>query len=266
MKTKPSGSVDCCINGAFAVGGTDGGGYENCPDSVGRFVGSEPPRVADDPLPVIVGGAVRVPDDVVDGVAVTVITATGPDDDCAVDVSSSLEVAALGVAALGVAALDVEPVDAELVPAVDLEPGVAADVDGAAGLEAVVAGVAGCVALVVAGALLVWAVVAEVAGPCARHVALKRKTAMRREQSEGEPHILYGGGMVQVEECVGCETGIWRKLGFQVTKLFEDFLCLARGAVLEGGFFQMLSPLAGGRGRRLAYEALMHPSLCRRHA
>lgn len=58
MKTKPSGSVDCCINGAFAVGGTDGGGYENCPDSVGRFVGSEPPRVADDPLPVIVGGAV----------------------------------------------------------------------------------------------------------------------------------------------------------------------------------------------------------------
>lgn len=132
------------------------------------------------------------------------MTAIGPDDDRAVDVSSSsLEVAAREEAELGVATFDVEPVDAELVPAVPLELGVAADVDGAAGLEAVVAGVAGCVALVVAGALLVWAVVAEVAGPCARHVALRRKTAMRSERREGVPHILYGGGMVQVEGCVG---------------------------------------------------------------
>jgi hypothetical protein len=36
MKTVPSGSLDCCMNGALAVGGTEGATY--APASVGKSV------------------------------------------------------------------------------------------------------------------------------------------------------------------------------------------------------------------------------------
>ena len=38
IKTVPSGSVDFCIKGACAVGGTVGAGYENTPESFGALL------------------------------------------------------------------------------------------------------------------------------------------------------------------------------------------------------------------------------------
>jgi len=54
MKTVPSGREEVRMNGASAVGGTDGATIENAPERVGRPEGSAPPDVADDP-PVMTG-------------------------------------------------------------------------------------------------------------------------------------------------------------------------------------------------------------------
>jgi hypothetical protein len=66
MKTVPSGRLLCCMKGAWAVSGTMGVTITPTPVNVGRLVGSDgrPPAfvpAADDPNPVIVGGAVFVP-------------------------------------------------------------------------------------------------------------------------------------------------------------------------------------------------------------
>ena len=74
MKTVPSGSVECLMNGAFCVGGTVGSGY--WPARVGRSFGrpdaDEPPVIVGSP--VIVGTeAVVVAELVVDPVRVIVM-------------------------------------------------------------------------------------------------------------------------------------------------------------------------------------------------
>jgi hypothetical protein len=56
MNTVPSGMFEVCMNGAFAVGGTEAATIMNAPDNVGRPMGRAPPPVAEEP-PVIVGGA-----------------------------------------------------------------------------------------------------------------------------------------------------------------------------------------------------------------
>lgn len=66
MKTVPSGRLLCCMKGAWLVFGTMGVTILPTPVNVGRLVGSDgraPAFVpaADDPDPVIVGGAVFVP-------------------------------------------------------------------------------------------------------------------------------------------------------------------------------------------------------------
>lgn len=52
MKMVPSGKEDVCMKGAFAVGGTEAGGYEYAPLSFGRPVRAESEVAA---LPVIEG-------------------------------------------------------------------------------------------------------------------------------------------------------------------------------------------------------------------
>jgi hypothetical protein len=54
MKTVPSGILETRINGASAVGGTDGATITNAPARVGRPLGRPPPSVALPP-PVITG-------------------------------------------------------------------------------------------------------------------------------------------------------------------------------------------------------------------
>lgn len=55
MKTLPSGILDCCMKGAFLVGGTDGAGYVGMPPgpvSVGKPVSSSP-LVTEEPLVMV---------------------------------------------------------------------------------------------------------------------------------------------------------------------------------------------------------------------
>ena len=55
MKTLPSGMLDCCMKGAFLVGGTDGAGYVGMPPgpvSVGKPVSSSP-LVTEEPLVMV---------------------------------------------------------------------------------------------------------------------------------------------------------------------------------------------------------------------
>jgi hypothetical protein len=53
IKTVPSGRFDCCINGASAVGGTEGATITKAPLRVGKLVAPE--LSPDEPAPVIVG-------------------------------------------------------------------------------------------------------------------------------------------------------------------------------------------------------------------
>ncbi len=116
MKTVPSGRVDCCMNGAPAVGGTVGGGY--WPRSVGRPLESDP---AEDPLPVMRGADWVEPDMV--GVPVGVMVALDrgevePDS----DVLASPELVALSLSlALSLDWVLESDVDAALEP--DVVPG-----------------------------------------------------------------------------------------------------------------------------------------------
>lgn len=52
MKTVPSGNVLCCMNGAFAVGGTEAVTGWIAPDSLGRPVRA-PPVVTAEPVMLV---------------------------------------------------------------------------------------------------------------------------------------------------------------------------------------------------------------------